>query len=217
MNILVHELHDLLGVVAQFLAEVGILEVAEVFDHVVDDGIGEHAFFGVDLTVFLQLFGGSHAAVGKLFQTLLHLLVLGVVDVDAQADVGLLCHLKSVRHLEAVTGSGAEGGHQQIHVGAAVGGAPFEGLLVAEVEQGLQQQANRQVYYSTNYTGGNVNDAVWIPLNVNDYATTYTTYTQALPDELLSANNLRFAFRYQDNTNSMWMVKDFKVVSIVEQ
>ena len=39
VNVFLHQFHDLLGVVTQFLAEVGILEVAEELDHVVDDGI----------------------------------------------------------------------------------------------------------------------------------------------------------------------------------
>ena len=31
------------------------------------------------------------------------------------------------------------------------------------------------------------------------------------------ATNLRFAFRYNDNTNSTWLLSSYKVSSIVEQ
>ena len=89
VNVIFHQFQDLLRVVAEFLAEVGIVEVGEVFDHVIDDAVGEHALGGVDFAVLSQFLGGSHAAVGQLLEALLQLLVLFVVDVDAEADVGL--------------------------------------------------------------------------------------------------------------------------------
>ena len=89
VDVILHQLHDLLGVVAEVLAEVGILEIGEVFDHVVDDGIGEYALGGVDFAVLVEFLGGGHAAVGQLLQRLLQFLVLVVVDVDAKADIGL--------------------------------------------------------------------------------------------------------------------------------
>ena len=90
MNVILHQFHNFLRVVAQILAQMGIVEVGEELDHVVDDGIGEHALGGVDLAVFLQLLGSGHATVGQLLEALLQLLVLVVVDVDTQADIGLI-------------------------------------------------------------------------------------------------------------------------------
>ena len=76
MNVLIHQFQDLLRVATQFGAQVGILEIGEELDHIVDDAVGEHALGGVDLAVLLQLLGGSHAAVRQLLERLLQFLVL---------------------------------------------------------------------------------------------------------------------------------------------
>ena len=102
-------------------------------------------------------------------------------------------------------------------VSPSINASGYDNLKLSFSHRSLSGTSNRQVYYSTNYTGGNVESADWTPLNVNNFSTSLTTYTMDLPAELLSASNLRFAFRYQDNTNSTWLLTAFKVVSIVEQ
>ena len=84
MNVLVHQFQDFLRVATQFGAQVGILEIGEELDHVVDDAVGEDTLCGVNLAVFSQFLGSGHAAVGQLLEALLELLVLVVVDVHAE-------------------------------------------------------------------------------------------------------------------------------------
>ena len=102
-------------------------------------------------------------------------------------------------------------------VSPAINASGYDNLKLSFSHRSLNGTSNRQVYYSTDYTGGDVQNANWTPLNVNNFSNSVTTFTQELPAELLSASNLRFAFRYQDNTNSTWLLTSFKLVSIVEQ
>ena len=112
---------------------------------------------------------------------------------------------------------GSVGTNDSWLVSPSINASGYDNLKLSFTHRSLNGTSNRQVYYSTNYTGGDVQNANWTPLNVNNFSTSFVTFTQDLPAELLSASNLRFAFRYQDNINSTWMIKDFKVVSIVEQ
>jgi hypothetical protein len=111
---------------------------------------------------------------------------------------------------------GSAGANDSWLVSPSINANGYDNLKLSFAHRSLNGTGNREVYYSTNYTGGDVQNADWTPLNIN-CTTSFVTFSQELPDELLSASNLRFAFRYHDNSNSTWMVKDFKVVSIVEQ
>lgn len=112
---------------------------------------------------------------------------------------------------------GAVGANDSWLISPSINASSYDNMRVTFVHRSLNGTSNRHVYYSTNYTGGDVQNAVWTPLNVNNYTTTFETYTQELPAEVLSSSNLRFAFRYQDNIQSTWLLKEFKLVSIVEQ
>lgn len=93
----------------------------------------------------------------------------------------------------------------------------YENLTVSFTHRSFKNFINRDVYYSTTYVDGNPENAVWIPLNGITYSNESTTHTQELPADVLNSNNLRFAFKYHDNTTSSWYVMDFNVSTIVEQ
>lgn len=112
--------------------------------------------------------------------------------------------------------TGNAGANDSWLVSPSINANGYDNLKLSFAHRSLSGTGNREVYYSTNYTGGDVQNADWTPLNIN-CTTSFVTFSQELPAELLSASNLRFAFRYHDNSNSTWMIKDFKVVSIVEQ
>lgn len=112
---------------------------------------------------------------------------------------------------------GSTGANDSWLISPSINASGYDNLKLSFSHRSLNGTGNRQVFYSTNYTGGDVQNADWIPLNVNNFTTGFVTFSQELPAELLSASNLRFAFNYHDNANSTWMIKDFKVVSIVEQ
>ena len=92
----------------------------------------------------------------------------------------------------------------------------YSNMTVSFTHRSIGGTSNRQVFYSTNYSG-DVQTATWIPLDVTNYSTSFLTYTQALPADALNSNNLRFAFQYTDYTNSIWLLSSFKLVSFVQQ
>jgi hypothetical protein len=113
--------------------------------------------------------------------------------------------------------AGVAGSNDSWLISPAINASNYDNLSLSFTHRSLYGTANRQVYYSTSYTGGEINEAEWHSLNVNNFATTFTTYNAILTGELLAATNLRFAFRYYDNTTSTWLLSDFKVSTIVEQ
>jgi hypothetical protein len=112
---------------------------------------------------------------------------------------------------------GAAGNNDSWLISPAVNATGYDNLKLSFTHRSLNGTANREVYYSTTYTGGDINESEWHSLNVNNFTTSFTTYAVTLPEELLSATNLRFAFRYRDNTNSTWLLSEYKVYTIVEQ
>ena len=112
---------------------------------------------------------------------------------------------------------GTAGSNDSWLISPVINATNYDNLKMSFTHRSLNGTANRQVYYSTTYTGGDINESEWHSLNVNDFTTSFTTYNYNLPAELLSATNLRFAFRYNDNTNSTWLLSSYKVSSIVEQ
>ncbi|MBO4655138.1 MAG: OB-fold nucleic acid binding domain-containing protein [Bacteroidales bacterium] len=113
--------------------------------------------------------------------------------------------------------AGTGGDNNSWLISPAIATTGYSNLKLMFTNRSLGSTANRQVYYSTDYTEGDVQNATWIPLDGVPYTTSYANYSKMLPDELLNSDNLRFAFCYQDNTSSTWLITDFKVVSIVEQ
>ncbi len=112
---------------------------------------------------------------------------------------------------------GAAGSNDSWLISPAVNATSYDNLKLSFTHRSLNGTGNREVYYSTTYTGGDINESEWHSLNVNNFTTSFTTYTVTLPEELLSASNLRFAFRYHDNVNSTWLLSEYKVFTIVEQ
>ncbi len=113
--------------------------------------------------------------------------------------------------------SGTAGGNDSWLISPPVDATAYDNLSVSFTHRSLNGTSNRQVYYSTSYNGGDIDENEWYSLNVNVFNSVFTTFTTSLPAELLSSPNLRFAFRYNDNTTSTWLLSDFKVSSIVEQ
>lgn len=102
-------------------------------------------------------------------------------------------------------------------ISPSINASNYDNLKLIFEHRSIGGSANRQVYYSTTYTGGDINENEWHSLNVNNFSNETTTYAAYLPEELLSASNLRIAFRYYDNTTSTWLLSQFKVSTIVEQ
>ena len=113
--------------------------------------------------------------------------------------------------------AGVNGSNDSWLISPSINTTSYDNLKVSFTHRSLGGTANRQVYYSTNYTGGDVQNADWTPLAGVTYDNGFTTCTQELPAEVLNSNNLRFAFRYQDNISSTWLLSAFKVYTIVEQ
>ena len=61
MNVIVDEFHQLFRIFAQFLTEIGVVEIVEELDHVIDDGIGEHTLGGVNLAILVEFLGSGNA------------------------------------------------------------------------------------------------------------------------------------------------------------
>ncbi len=112
---------------------------------------------------------------------------------------------------------GTAGSNDSWLISPAINATNYDNLTLSFTHRSLSGTGNRQVYYSTTYTGGDIVESEWHSMNVSDFNTTFTTYNAILVDELLSSNNVRFAFRYNDNTNSTWLLSAYKVSSIVEQ
>lgn len=112
---------------------------------------------------------------------------------------------------------GTSGSNDSWLISPAINASDYDNLKLSFSHRSINGTDNRQVYYSTDYSDGDMESANWIPLNVDDFSSSITTYTQELPAELLLSNNLRFAFRYQDTTNSTWLLTNFKVITIIEQ
>ena len=112
---------------------------------------------------------------------------------------------------------GTAGSNDSWLISPAINATNYDNLTLSFTHRSLSGTGNRQVYYSTTYTGGDIVESEWHSMNVSDFTTTFTTYNAILVDELLSSNNVRFAFRYNDNTNSTWLLSAYKVSSIVEQ
>lgn len=113
---------------------------------------------------------------------------------------------------------GTAGGNDSWLISPSINASNYDNLKLTFKHRSMIGTTNRQVYYSTTYTGGNINESEWHSLNVSNFPLNSTvTYTLALPEELLSASNLRFAFRYYDNTESLWLLTEYKVTSVIEQ
>ncbi len=95
--------------------------------------------------------------------------------------------------------------------------------LTISFTHGLIGTANCQVCYSTDYTGGDVANANWIPLDGISYNTVQLVSTVTIPANALNSSNLRIGFRYRDmagsqgKANSQWIISSFEAVSIVER
>ena len=95
--------------------------------------------------------------------------------------------------------------------------------LTISFTHGLIGTANCQVCYSTDYTGGDVANANWIPLDGISYNTVQLVSTVTMPANALNSSNLRIGFRYRDmagsqgKANSQWIISSFEAVSIVER
>lgn len=112
---------------------------------------------------------------------------------------------------------GTSGSNDSWLISPAINATNYNNLKLSFTHRSLNGTSNRQVYYSTTYQGGFINENEWHSLNLTDFPTIFTTYSTILPAELLSASNLRFAFRYSDNTNSTWLLSAYKISSIIEQ
>lgn len=112
--------------------------------------------------------------------------------------------------------TGDTGDNDSWLISPAIDATAYDNLSISFTHRSLNGTANRQVYYSTTYTGGDINESEWHSLNVNSFTTNFTEYIFILPNELLTSSNVRIAFRYNDDTNSTWLLSSFKVFTIAE-
>jgi len=112
---------------------------------------------------------------------------------------------------------GAAGGNDSWLISPSINATNYDNLTLSFTHRSLNGVGYRQVYYSTTYTGGDIDESEWHSLNISNFPTTFTAYNAILTDELLASSNLRFAFRYYDNINSTWLLSAFKVSTIIEQ
>ena len=112
---------------------------------------------------------------------------------------------------------GTAGGNDSWLISPPINATNYNNLTLSFTHRSLGGIGYRQVYYSTTYTGGDINESEWHSLNISSFPTTFTNYSVILTDELLTSSNLRFAFRYYDNINSTWLLSAFKVSTIIEQ
>lgn len=79
---------------------------------------------------------------------------------------------------------------------------------------------NREVYYSTTYTGGTIDMSQWTKLDVpylSEGSVTPITSQIELPYSAYTNPNFRIAFRYSDNQNTRWILSRVELKTIVEQ
>ena len=106
MEIFSNKFLNLLGIALNGLAEVPVVEGAELGDDAVDHRRREDAVLLKHLALLFQTVGRSHAGVGQLGERSQTASVLGSVDIHV--DVGAFGHFEGIRHLEAVTAGDAK-------------------------------------------------------------------------------------------------------------
>ena len=121
---------SLLGVVADFGTEVAVVEGAEIIDDAIDKLRGEDALSLVNGAVALKDIGAGGTAVGQHIEAVED--ILRLEDVDAH--VAVFGILDSVFHFESVARRHRHASQKQVNIGATVGSAQLDGLLVAEID-----------------------------------------------------------------------------------
>lgn len=108
---------------------------------------------------------------------------------------------------------GAFGTNDAWLISPAVGNSTtYDNVTVKLTHASKQSLINRKVYYSTSYTGGSIDVNDWVEIPNISFNSDMTLSELNVPTSVIANPNLRFAFRYCDNTQSIWQISDFQIV-----